>query len=147
MERQQFIGLDIHKDYSVFRIFESPGGMGEAIRVSHSKGELQRFLMTLPPGSPVAVEAYGSWMWITGELEKAGLVPHLADPLQVKKRSPGSARTDATDAATLATLLASGVLPEVWMAPPAIRDLRGLVRTRWRYGATNLRSRTGFTAR
>jgi transposase len=130
MERQQNIGLDVHKDYSVFRIFESPGGMGPAIKVSHRNGELQRFLMTLPPGSPVAVEACGSWMWITGELEKAGLVPHLADPLQVKKMTPGSTRTDATDAAALATLLTSGTLPEVWMAPPAIRDLRGLVRTR-----------------
>ena len=130
MERQQSIGLDVHKDYSVFRILESPGGMGPVIRISHSNGELQRFLMTLPPGSPVAVEACGSWMWITGELEKAGLVPHLAHPLKVKKMTPGSTRTDATDAAALATLLASGTLPEVWMATPAVRDLRGLVRTR-----------------
>jgi hypothetical protein len=55
MERQQNIGLDVHKDYSVFRILESPGGIDPAIRISHSNGELQRFLMTLPPGSPVAV--------------------------------------------------------------------------------------------
>jgi len=27
-------------------------------------------------------------------------------------------------------LLANGTFPEVWMAPPMVRDLRGLVRTR-----------------
>jgi hypothetical protein len=55
MEKQQSIGLDVHKDYSVFRIFESPGGIGPAIRVSHGNGELQRFLITLPPGPAPAL--------------------------------------------------------------------------------------------
>jgi len=69
-------------------------------------------------------------MWMVGRLEEAGLVPHLADPHKTKQRMAGSTRTDATDAAGLATLLASGALPHVWMAPAGIRDLRGLVRTR-----------------
>lgn len=130
MEQEQFIGCDVHKEYSVFRILEGRGPIGPAIRVRHEKGELERFLQTLPPQSPVAVEACGCWMWMTTLLEKAGLQPHLADPFKVKRMTPGSTRTDATDAAALATLLASGTLPEVWLAPPQVRDLRSLVRTR-----------------
>lgn len=130
MEQQQYIGCDVHKDYSVFRILDSTGLMGPAIRIPHKNGELERFLSTLPAGSPVAVEACGSWMWITGKIEAAGLTPHLADPLKVKKMTAGTTRTDATDAAGLAELLGVGRLPEVWMASPVIRDMRGLVRTR-----------------
>ena len=130
MNNEQYIGCDVHKDYSVFRILESSGQMGPVIRIKHESGELERFLSTLAPGSPVAVEACGSWMWITGKLEAAGLVPHLADPLKVKQRIAGSTRTDATDAAGLAQLLGAGTLPEVWMATPVIRDMRGLVRCR-----------------
>ena len=74
------IGLDVHEDYPVLPILASPGGMGPTTRISHSNGELQRFLMTLSAGSPVAVEACGSGMWISGELEKAGMGPHLAHP-------------------------------------------------------------------
>lgn len=130
MEQQQYIGCDVHKEYSVFRILEADGRMGPPIRITHKNGELERFLATLPAGSPVAVEACGGWMWITAVIEKAGLVPHLAHPLMVKKRIAGSTRTDATDAAGLATRLATGTLPEVWMATPVVRDMRGLVRTR-----------------
>ena len=74
--------------------------------------------MTLPPGASVALEACGSWMWMVSRLEAAGLVPHLADPGKAKKRMAGSTRNDASDAGGLAVLLASGTLPEVWMAPP-----------------------------
>ncbi len=44
--------------------------------------------MTLPPGSPVAVEARRSWMRINGELEKAGSTTHLAQRLKGKKTTP-----------------------------------------------------------
>lgn len=130
MEGLPKYGCDVHKEYSVFRSLDPQLGLGPPIRVVHRNGELDRFLMTLPAGSPVALEACGSWMWMVGRLEAAGLVPHLADPGKAKKRMAGSTRTDATDAAGLAMLLASGTLPEVWMAPAGIRDLRSLVRTR-----------------
>lgn len=123
-------GCDVHKDYSVFRSQDARMGQGPPVRVVHKNGELDRYLMTLPPGASVALEACGSWMWMVGRLEAAGLVPHLADPGKAKKRMAGSTRTDASDAAGLAMLLASGTLPEVWMAPPAVRDLRSLVRVR-----------------
>lgn len=123
-------GCDVHKEYSVFRSFDPQLGLGPPLRVVHRNGELERFLTTLPAGSPVALEACGCWMWMVGRLEAADLEPHLADPGKAKKRMAGSIRTDATDAAGLVTLLASGTLPEVWMAPAAVRDLRTLVRTR-----------------
>lgn len=59
-----------------------------------------------------------------GELE------HLAHALEVKKRIGGAHKTDTADAAGLAMLLRNGTLPEVWIPPAAVRDLRGMVRSR-----------------
>ena len=39
-------------------------------------------------------------------------------------------KTDKRDARGLATLLRVGTLPEVWIPPAKLRDLRGLLRTR-----------------
>ncbi len=106
---------------------------GEAsvpVRVEHAGSELRKYLATLPPGAPVALEAGGGWYWFVDALEQAGLKPHLANPLEAKKQMPGRNKTDKLDARGLATLLRVGTLPEVWIPPSKLRDLRGLLRTR-----------------
>jgi len=104
--------------------------MGPAIRVNHERGELERFLGSLEPGSPVALEAGLNWMWMVEQIEKANLEPHLTNPLEAKKRMGGVNKLDSSDAAGLLTLLRSGTLPEVWIPRGGQRDLRGLVRSR-----------------
>jgi transposase len=127
---EQYIGCDSHQRYSVFVTMDEKGKVGPAVRVEHDKGELRRFLKKLPPGAPVAVEASGGWYWFVDELEAAGLKPHLVNPLEAKKQMPGRMKTDKLDARGLATLLRVGTLPEVWIPPAKLRDLRGLLRTR-----------------
>ena len=129
-DTKQYIGCDVHRDYSVFRMMDERGGLSGSMRVSHRDGEMQRFLKTLPAESPVAIEACGGWMWVVRAMEEAGLEPHLAHALKVKQRIAGPHQTDESDAGGLALLLRNGTLPEVWIAPAAIRDLRGLVRSR-----------------
>ena len=55
---------------------------------------------------------------------------HLAHPLGVKGFSYRRVKNDERDAADLADLLRMGRLPEGWIAPPATRELRELVRHR-----------------
>lgn len=64
------------------------------------------------------------------ELEKAGLDARLVNPLEAKHRMGGKNKTDKLDAKGLAILLRNGTLPEVWIPPAELRDLRGLMRTR-----------------
>lgn len=127
---RKYIGCDAHQKYSVFVTMNEKGEAGVPVRVQHEHGELEKFLKTLPPGAPVAVEASGGWYWFVDALEKAGLEPHLANPLEAKKQMPGRNKTDKLDARGLATLLRVGTLPEVWIPPARLRDLRGLLRTR-----------------
>jgi transposase len=91
---------------------------------------LRDYLERLEKGTPVAVEASGGWYWFMDELEKAGLDARLVNPLEAKHRMSGKNKTDKLDARGLAILLRNGTLPEVWIPPADLRDLRGLMRTR-----------------
>jgi hypothetical protein len=63
-------------------------------------------------------------------MEEAGLEPHLARALEVKKRMPGRNKTDTRDATGLAILVRNHALPEVWIPPAKLLDIRDLMRTR-----------------
>jgi transposase len=72
-------------------------------------------------------------------LQDAGATVHLAHPLGVKGFTYRRVKNDERDAADLADLLRMGRLPEAYVAPPAVRELRELVRHRaklvgWRSG-------------
>jgi transposase len=63
-------------------------------------------------------------------LQDAGAVVHLAHPLGVRGFAYRRVKNDVRDAADLADLLRMGRLPEAWIAPPAVRELREAVRHR-----------------
>jgi transposase len=54
----------------------------------------------------------------------------MAHPLATKAIGAGRVKNDAVDAATLAHLLRTNLLPEAWIAPPEVREFRRLVRMR-----------------
>ena len=78
----------------------------------------------------VVLEATYGWYWAADTLAGLGACVHLAHPLGVKAFSYRRVKNDERDAADLADLLRMGRLPEAWIAPPAIRELRELVRHR-----------------
>lgn len=127
---KKYIGCDAHARYSVFVSLSEDGHWDPPVRVEHDRLELERFLQQLPPGSPVALESTGNWYWLVQAIEQAGLEPRLAHALEAKKRMPGRHKTDQFDAQGLALLLRNGSLPEVWIPPASLLDLRDLMRTR-----------------
>ena len=121
---KQYIGCDVHRDYSVFRMMDERGGLSGPMRVGHRDGEMERFLKTLPPESPVAIETCGGWMWMVRAIEEAGLEPHLAHALKVKQRIAGPHRTDESDAGGLALLLHTARCGSLDYAPRHSRPAR-----------------------
>jgi transposase len=63
-------------------------------------------------------------------LQAAGAEVHLAHPLGVKAFTYRRVKNGEKDAADLADLLRMGRLPEAWIAPAEIRELRELTRYR-----------------
>ena len=80
----------------------------------------------------VALEATTGWRFVVEELRRVGAVVHLAESAETaglrgpKKR----ARGDRADARHLRELLMVGRLPESWIPPDHILDLRARVRLR-----------------
>jgi|SRR5271166_1084937 len=78
----------------------------------------------------VVIEAAYAWYWAVDVLEAAGAEVHLAHPLGVKAYCYRRVKNDERDASDLADLLRMGRLPEAWIAPPEIRELREITRYR-----------------
>ena len=87
---------------------------------------------------------YG-WYWAADVLEAAGAEVHLAHPLGVKAFSYRRVKNDERDAADLADLLRMGRLPEAWIAPPEIRELREITRYRHKLVKARTSARTRCT--
>jgi transposase len=81
-------------------------------------------------GCDVVIEAAWGWYWIADLLSDAGFAVHLAHPLGVAGYRNRRVKNDEKDAILLADLLRMGSLPESWIAPPPLRELRELVRYR-----------------
>ena len=78
----------------------------------------------------VALEATYGWEWLADVLQDAGYELHLAHPMRTKAIASARVKTDAVDARTLAHLLRADLLPEAYIAPRELRDLRDLLRHR-----------------
>ncbi len=70
------------------------------------------------------------YYWAADVLRECGAQLHLAHPLGIKAFSYQRVKKDETDARLLADLLRMGRLPESWIAPPQVRELREAVRYR-----------------
>jgi transposase len=80
----------------------------------------------------VALEATTGWRFVVEELRRIGATVHLAEPAETAARRGNKkrAKNDRSDARHLRELLMAGRLPESWIAPDHILDLRARVRLR-----------------
>ena len=85
----------------------------------------------------MALEAAFGWEWLADLLEGEGIELHLAHPRHTKAIAAARVKTDAVDARMLAHLLRADRLPEAYVAPRALRELRDLLRHH--IGLTRLR--------
>jgi Transposase len=80
----------------------------------------------------VALEATTGWRFLVKELRAVGAVVHLAEPAETAalRGNKRRAKSDRADARHHRELLLAGRLPESWIPPDHILDLRARVRLR-----------------
>jgi transposase len=80
----------------------------------------------------VALEATTGWRFVVEELRAVGAEVHLAEPAETAARrgTKKRAKSDRADARHLRELLMVGRLPESWIPPEHLLDLRARVRLR-----------------
>jgi len=125
-----YVGMDVHRKRTQVAVVADSGEELANRNVRNDPAQFLPLLASLPRGTPVAFEAAYGWGWLVELLEELGLEPHLAHPLGCKAIAAARLKDDRVDARTLAHLLRAGLLPEAWLAPPIVRDLRTLLRYR-----------------
>jgi len=130
--------MDLHRRRSVLVRMTEDGRRLATARITNSAPELRREIARAGRHPKVVVEATYGWYWAADTLAAAGAEVHLAHPLGVKAFTYRRVKNDEKDSADLADLLRMGRLPEAWIAPPEIRELREL--TRYRIKLVRLRA-------
>jgi transposase len=127
---KQVVGIDLHRRRSVIVWMTESGERLETVRILNDPDRLAEVMARAGESPEVVLEATYGWYWAADALAELGAEVHLAHPLGVKMFSYRRVKNDERDAADLADLLRMGRLPEAWIAPPATRELRQLVRHR-----------------
>ena len=127
---RQFVGIDLHRRRTVLVRTTEAGDVLEAVRILNDVDWLNSVIGRAGEDPEVVLEATYGWYWAVDALQAAGARVHLAHPLGVKAFEYRRVKNDFRDASHLADLLRMGRLPEAWIAPPATRELRELVRHR-----------------
>ena len=100
------VGIDLHRNRSHVAVIDGNGELSLSRRIVNNR---ETFLELL---------------------EDAGYDIRLAHPLRTRAIAAARVKTDAVDARTLAHLLRAHLLPEAYVAPRELRDLRELLRHR-----------------
>jgi len=126
---RQYVGIDLHRRRSVIVRRTPAGETLETVRITNDPVALALELAKAGPDPEVVLEATYGWYWASDVLQANGANVHLAHPLG-NNWGHRRVKNDERDATDLVDLLRLGRLAEAWIAPPALRELRELVRYR-----------------
>lgn len=140
-------GFDVHKAQITFDAVDLTTGEVHRGRIPSNPEAVSNWVRRFKGEEEirVAVEAGTGWLFVCEALDAAGATAHLAEPAETRAlRGPKRrAKTDREDARWLRMLLAEGRLPEAWIPPAHIQELR----TRTRLRKTLIDERTAWLAR
>ena len=138
----RYVGIDLHRRRSVIYTMDADGEKVDlrSDRERSVRGCSRRSAQA-GADAEVVIEATYGWYWAVDLLRDAGFTVHLAHP---SGNDWGNRRVknDERDARDLVDLLRLGRLAEAWIAPPAVREVRELVR----YRAKLVQLRSGLKA-
>jgi transposase len=124
-------GLDVHRSQITFDYVNAETGEIRRGQVPGTRLAFRGWLARIP-GRPAAfaVEGCTGWRFVVEELRRAGMEAHLAEPADTQAlRGPKRhAKTDGIDARHLRQLLAARALPESWIPPEHVQEMRTRVR-------------------
>jgi transposase len=128
------MGLDQHRAQITAEWLDSEIGEVSRARVMPADRDAVRRFLSRFAGQQleVALEATTGWRFVVEEARAIGARAHLAEPAEASalKGNKKRAKTDRADARHLRELLMAGRLPESYIAPAHLLDLRARVRLR-----------------
>ena len=130
--KKRYVGLDVHKHYVMVgavdryqQVLMPP----RKVMLVDLEGWAQKYLQ---PNDEVVLEATTNAWYVYDLLEPVVERVVVTHPPHIKLIAAAMVKTDKKDTMTLAKLLAVGMVPEVWVPPAHVRDLRALISHRRR---------------
>jgi len=123
-------GIDLHPRSIAIATVGSDGEPVQDATLPTTRAALHAYFAALPGPHRAVVESTASWYWVRDLLVSAGIDLRLGHSKYIKAISYAKVKTDAVDAATLAQLLRSDLIPEAHMVSPEWREVRDLLRAR-----------------
>lgn len=123
-------GIDLHKRDLVISTVDGTGAVVKTGKVPATRAAVAAYFARLGPAQRAVVESTASWYWLADLLRARGIALTLGHSKYIKAISYAKVKTDAVDAATLAQLLRSDLVPEAHMISPERREPRDLLRQR-----------------
>ena len=127
--QQQYVGIDLHRRRSVIVRMTEAGEVLSTVQIQNDPVSMAVAIGEAGPNPEVALESTYGWYWAADLLAAEGATVHLVHPLGLHWDAR-RVKNDIRDATELANRLRRNDLPESWVAPPAVRELRELVRYR-----------------
>ena len=137
-------GIDLHKRDLVVTTVDASGQPVKTARLRTTRPAVTAYFGSLGVAAPeqrAVVESTATWYWLADLLRAEGIALTLGHSKYIKAISYAKVKTDAVDAATLAQLLRSDLVPEAHMVSAEWREARDTLRARLRLVAQQVRCR------
>lgn len=123
-----YCGIDVHKDSYTGCVMDVSGNIVREHEFQPSKDAIERFVCGIPNAEmEIAIEACGIWRSAYKTFTDLGYNVKLANPKKTHDIACNK-KMDKVDAKTLADLLRTNYLPEVYIPDEKILELRDLTR-------------------
>jgi transposase len=125
-----YFGCDLHKKWTTFTVMDEDGTIFSQKNIPNTPNAREHFVNGFSGEKTATVEATFSWFWFVDLMEDLTQKTILAHPAKAKNILKGRAKTDKLDSRGLAELTRIDLIPEVYIPPKEIRDIRELLRYR-----------------
>ncbi len=131
MVAEKSVGIDYHKDSLQVCVMDRSGKVIRNRKINNDIEATIGLISAEKDSVVVAAEACNGSASFLDELhQKTGWKVKLCHPGYAQRMRNNPDKTDKADSELIADLTRIGYLPEVWLAPSELRDLRSLVRYR-----------------
>lgn len=134
---RRYVALDIHKHYCVVAGVDREGRvLLQPVRVEHA--DLEEWLKRhLVDNDHVVIESTTNAWHVYDLLAPLAERVVVANPIKVKQIACARVKTDIRDTLILARLLAAKLVPQVWVPPVPVRQMRQLLSQRRQFVETH----------
>ncbi len=126
---RQYVAIDLHRLRSLIVREDEGGNEVGVVRIDNDPVALAAAMADAGPDPQVAIEATYGWYWAVDVLEGLGAEVRLVNPSGLAW-GDRRVKNDYKDCKELLDRMRLHKLPEAWIAPAPVRELRELVRYR-----------------